>query len=96
MSTQHIANFQAQVKKDPKLQEQLQALSGEKDRKILTQKIAEIGRSHGHSVTPDEVDSYLKSAVKGRELSDEALKSVAGGAKSGAKVGSWTYSAPGC
>ena len=96
MSTQHIENFQAQIKKDAKLQEQLNTLSGEKDRKVLTQKIAEVGRSHGHSITPDEVDSYLKSAVKGRELSDEALKSVAGGAKGGAKVGSWTYSAPGC
>lgn len=96
MSTDHILNFQAQIKKDPKLQEKLQALKGETDRKALTQKIADIARAHGHTVTAGEVDGYLKKSVKGGELSDDALKGVAGGAKVGAKSGSWTYSYPGC
>jgi predicted ribosomally synthesized peptide with nif11-like leader len=96
VSTDHISNFQAQIKKDPKLQEKLQGLKGETDRKVLTQKIADIAKTHGHSVTAGEVDSYLKTAVKGRELSDDALKGVAGGAKTSLKSGSWTYSYPGC
>jgi predicted ribosomally synthesized peptide with nif11-like leader len=94
MSSKHIENFQNQVKSDPTLQAKLSALQGEKDRGVLTQKIAEIGRSHGHEVSAAEVDSYLKSAVKGAELSDDSLKSVAGGA--GTKLGGWTYSWPGC
>ena len=90
MSKEDIEKFRADVENDPAL---LSELQGHQDQAAFVSKATSLARSRGYDISEDEIHSYLASNQQG-ELSDEALKSVAGGTQG--NLGKYTYSRPGC
>lgn len=80
MSAQDLKKFEDLVKNDDALRNQLAGLQG---RGSASDQVAQIAQGRGLSISASEVDEYLKSALGGGELSDDALSRVAGGG--------WTY-----
>ena len=90
MSKQDIEKFRGEVEKDPSLLSQLQS---QKDHAGFVSKTVELAKSRGYSFSADDVKKYLSDAQSGA-LSDDALRSVAGGAQG--NLQRYTYSRPGC
>lgn len=91
MSSEDVKKFHEMVVADPALQSKLQS-TGDVD--AFKKTAVEIGREKGLSFNEDEVHSHIQSNMSG-ELSDDDLKSVAGGS-GGCGIKGWTYSFPGC
>jgi predicted ribosomally synthesized peptide with nif11-like leader len=90
VSKEDIEKFRADVENDPAL---LSELQGHQDQAAFVSKATSLARSRGYDISEDEIHSYLASNQQG-ELSDEALRSVAGGTQG--NLGKYTYSRPGC
>ena len=81
MSTADVKKFEAKVKTDPKLREELARLQRDQG---SAAKVASIAQKHGFSVSAKEVEDYVKKeSGAGGALSDDALSSFAGAG--------WTY-----
>ncbi|MGU3495484.1 Nif11-like leader peptide family natural product precursor [Xanthobacteraceae bacterium A53D] len=89
MSKQDVQKFRSDVEKDAALRSELEA---QKDKASFVSKAVELGKARGYSFGPEHVDEHISE--QGGALSDEALRSVAGGAKG--KLQRYTYSRPGC
>lgn len=76
MSLQDLASFQQRVREDVELRETLSAAGSEE----LPQKMADLGAEHGFSFTADEVHTMMQPAEREKDLSDEDLERVTGGA----------------
>lgn len=81
MSTSSLTDFLSAIEKDADLRGKLTAIPSELAEEDFASRVAALAADHGYGITTEEVAAtFYREPCEARELSDQEMESVAGGA----------------
>lgn len=81
MSTPSLTDFLTAIEKDADLRAKLTAIPSELAEEDFASRVATLAADHGYGITTEEVAAtFYREPCEAKELSDQEMESVAGGA----------------